>query len=90
MKTSTLLSAVLLGVASLGLSAGAFADGQDPLSQAVTGTNETMKKAGQDTLDAANNVGKTTHDAVKQTGKMVDSAGQATHNAVKGMTNTKQ
>ncbi len=90
MKTSTLLSAVLLGMVSLGLSAGAFADGQDPVSQVVTGTHETVKKAGQGTMDAASHVGKTTSEAVKNTGKAVEATGQATHDTMKAMTNTKQ
>ena len=90
MKKLTLLPAIVLGVASFGLSVGAFADGQDPVSQVVTGTHETVKKAGQGTADAVDHVGKVTSDAVKGTGEAVGAVGQGTSDTVKAATGTDQ
>ncbi|MDF1677387.1 MAG: hypothetical protein P1U32_01685 [Legionellaceae bacterium] len=90
MKKLALLSAVLLGVASFGLSTSVFADSQNPVDQVVTGTHETVKKAGQGTMDAVNHAGKVTNDAVKNTGKAVGAAGQGTKDTMESMTNTKQ
>lgn len=90
MTKLTLLPAIVLGVASLGLSAGAFADGQNPVNQVVKGTHETVKKAGQGTMEAVDRTGKATNSAVKGTGKAVDAVGQGTQDTVKSMTGTEQ
>ena len=90
MKKLTLLPAIVLGVASFGLSAGAFADAQDPVSQVVTGTHETVKQVGQGTADTVNHVGGTANAAVKGTGDAVGAVGQGTSDTVKAATGTDQ
>ncbi len=90
MRHLTLLPAIVLGVASFGLSAGAIADGQNPVDQVVTGTHETVKKAGQGTADVVDHAGKVTNDAVKNTGNAVDAMGKGTSDTVKAATGTNQ
>lgn len=81
MKKLTLLSAVLFGATSIGLSVGVFA--QDPVGPVVDGTTKTMQKAGQGAVDAAHHVGKATNNAVKGAVHAVKATGQAVHDTGK-------
>lgn len=85
MKTFNLLLAGVVGVAALGLSTVTFADEEHPVNQVVTGTHETVKEAGQGTMDAVNHVGKTANDAVNGTSDAVKSLGQGTKDTMNSM-----
>jgi hypothetical protein len=87
MKKMTILSALLLGIASLGFSAGVFADDQNPVSQVVTGTTDAVGAVGQGAEDTLDQTGKTAGDAVQGTGDAVQAVGQGTGDAVKDVTN---
>jgi len=89
MKKLLVLPALLLGVASLGLSSGAFAityeHPTNPVTNSVHATTNAVKDVGDGTVDAAKDVGQGTVDAAHDVGTMGKDAVKDTDEAVKAV-----
>jgi len=83
MKKLLVLPALILGVASLGLSSGALANHQNPVESTMQAGTDVMKDVGEGSMDALEGVGEGTVDAAHAVGAAGEDTLDAGGNVVK-------